>query len=104
MENTANKKEQQVRSSTKLSMKEWNITTPMLMDYSGYAGKRFGARTTPHMFVVSPEGILVYRGAICDREDLSKNHVVNAVKLLHNGEKVLPNEVKPWGCGVKYAK
>ena len=101
---TANRPEEDVKKSTKLSMKEWDIKTPMLFDYTGRVGRRYGARTTPHVYVISSEGMLVYQGAIANRNDPSKNYVLQAVGSLIKGKKVAPNKTEPWGCGVKYKK
>ena len=43
---------------------EWNIQYPVLLDMGGAVGKAYGATTTPHMFVIDADGVLVYNGAI----------------------------------------
>ena len=66
----------------------------------------YGAKTTPHCYVIDAAGVLVYQGAIDDNQSGSgkTNYVVNAVTQLKAGEKVSPSETKPYGCGVKYKK
>jgi len=80
---------------------------PMLMDYDGAVGHAYGARTTPHMYVIDTEGVLVYQGALSDDRrgkegDKAETHVLRAVTQLEAGEKVSPSYVQPWGCPVKY--
>jgi hypothetical protein len=65
-------------------------------------------RTTPHMFVIDPQGVLVYEGAIDDRAQpggdprQARNYVREAIQKLEAGEKLLVKQTKPYGCGVKY--
>jgi peroxiredoxin len=94
------------------AQKEWTAekmnATAWLDDSSGELGKKYGMRTTPHMFVIDQKGVLVYQGAIDDRAAPSgdprtaRNYVREAVKALQTGEKVAVPETKPYGCGVKY--
>jgi len=85
-------------------MKDNNLGIPALFDRDGKVGKMFGARTTPHCFVIDQKGVLVYKGAINDSKDGDgkTNYVVKAVTQLKKGEKVSPSETKPFGCSVKY--
>lgn len=83
--------------------------THVLLDESGAIGQLYGAKTTPHMFVIDKDGVLVYKGAIddkagFDKEDLktAKNYVLAALESLKAGKPVEPAETKPYGCGVKY--
>ena len=75
-----------------------------LIDTDGKVGRSYGARTTPHCFVINAEGVLVYQGAINNSQggDGKTNYVVDAVKQLKAGSTVTPSETKPFGCGVKY--
>ena len=92
--------------------KEWAdekmMATAWLDDSSGAIGKKFGMRTTPHMFVIDPQGVLVYEGAIDDRAQpggdprQARNYVREAIQKLEAGEKPLVKQTKPYGCGVKY--
>lgn len=86
-----------------------DITT-QIADPSGEIGQAYGAKTTPHMFVIDEEGTLVYAGAIDDqpspRESTlegAENYVVSAIESLQAGEEVSPSQTAPYGCGVKYA-
>ncbi len=80
---------------------------PVLLDYEGTVGRLYEARTTPHMFVIDPEGTLIYAGAITDdrnfdKDDKATNYVINAVRSSVSGIDVAPGTVRPWGCSVKY--
>ena len=89
-------------------LEDQELGTPMLMDYDGEVGHRYGAKTTPHMFIIDAEGVLAYHGAMSDDpggkegED-AETHTIRVVKQLQNEEEVKPYYVKPWGCSVKYA-
>ena len=79
---------------------------PVLQDPDAEVGNVYGAKTTPHMFVIDEEGILQYMGAIDDdprgRSDEPDNHVVAALTAMRDGEAVSPTETEPYGCTVKY--
>jgi peroxiredoxin len=87
-------------------LKSHKLEIPALLDEDGKVGQTYGARTTPHCYVIDQNGVLVYQGAIDDSPsgDAKTNYVVNAVKQLKAGEKVSPSETKPYGCSVKYKK
>ncbi len=84
--------------------------TAYLIDVSGKVGKSYGAKTTPHMYVINPEGKLVYAGAIDDTpstnvEDVknSKNYIDALLNSYLNGTKPdVKSVTKPYGCSVKY--
>ena len=83
--------------------------TAVLMDPSGEVGRAYGARTTPHMFVINPEGVIVYNGAIDDRPspdpaslEGATNYVVRALTQATGGEAVTTARTQPYGCSVKY--
>ena len=80
-----------------------------LMDEPGSMGKAYGAKTTPHMYIIDPSGKLVYNGAIDDKrstnpEDVktSKNYVAAALDELKAGRPVSVASTSPYGCTVKY--
>lgn len=81
----------------------------LLMDDSGDMGRAYGARTTPHMFVIAKDGTLAYLGAIDDRPSFFKaqvagahNYVRAAVEDLLAGRKVDTPSTRPYGCSVGY--
>lgn len=79
---------------------------PYLLDAPGTVGKQYGAKTTPHMFVIDPKGTIVYAGAIDDNADGSKtkpvNYVAEALTAISKGSAVATATTKPYGCSVKY--
>lgn len=83
--------------------------TNVLLDPTGKVGQLYGAKTTPHMFVIDKEGMLVYQGAIDDRPDTdkasvvgAKNYLAEALDLVLTGKKVSQATTKSYGCSVKY--
>ena len=80
-----------------------------LVDQDGEVGKLYKARTTPQMFVVNPEGVLIYAGAIDDKPTpkpetvaVAKNFVKAALNEATSGKPVSVPSTKPYGCSVKY--
>lgn len=88
--------------------KNWKIDFPILVDADGKVGKMYGAKTTPHMFVIDKHGNLAYQGAIDNdpkNEKTAKekhNYVRAALDQLIAGKKVSEPETKSYGCSVKY--
>lgn len=83
--------------------------TAYLRDQDGKVGRLYGAKTTPHMYVIDPAGTLVYNGAIdsirsADVDDLAKaeNYVASALTAVKAGKPVAKATSQPYGCGVKY--
>ncbi|MCZ6834340.1 MAG: redoxin domain-containing protein, partial [Planctomycetota bacterium] len=89
-------------------LKKHKLEMPALIDQDGTVGKLYGARTTPHVYVIDGEGVLRFQGAFDNDpsggEEEATNYVVNAVKQIAAGETVTPDYVKPYGCSVKYKK
>ena len=88
------------------SKDKWKIPFPILLDESGIVGKKYGAKTTPHMYVINQKGVLVYQGAL-DDSPLGKGkerqpYVEDALSSLRAGEKISPSQTKAYGCSVKY--
>jgi hypothetical protein len=80
-----------------------------LMDEDGKIGKAYGARTTPHLYIVDGKGMLVYAGGIdsipsASAADIPKatNYVKVSLTELANGKAVSNNVTRPYGCSVKY--
>jgi peroxiredoxin len=83
--------------------------TAVLLDPEGNIGKAYGARTTPHMFVIDADGTLVYMGGIDDKPTTNiadvegaQNYVRLAMADLAAGEPVGNAVTRPYGCSVKY--
>ena len=95
----------------KAQMKKHNgDMTAILMDPSGEVGRTYGAKVTPHMYVISPEGTLLYKGGIDDKPTTDEadikgatNYVSNALDQALNGKEVTPKTAAPYGCTIKYA-
>jgi len=89
---------------------EWKMnSTTLLLDPEGKAGQAYGAKNTPHMFVVNPEGKVIYEGAIDSKAtanvaDLAgaTNYVKAALDEAMAGKPVSNPNTKPYGCSVKY--
>ena len=84
--------------------------TAVLLDPTGAVGHLYGAQATPHMYVINPEGQLVYMGAIddtpsADPSDIAhaKNYVAAAIDAVKSGQRVGVPATKAYGCSVKYA-
>ncbi len=80
-----------------------------LVDADGKVGRAYGARTTPQMVVIAPDGKIAYAGAIDDRPTTdaadvkdAKNHVRGALEALAAGKPIDPAATSPYGCSVKY--
>ncbi|MCG2591645.1 redoxin domain-containing protein [Ramlibacter sp. XY19] len=83
--------------------------TATLMDEDGVAGKAYGARTTPHMYIVDPQGRLVYAGGIdsiasSSADDIPKatNYVKAALAEAAAGKPITQASTRPYGCSIKY--
>lgn len=81
----------------------------VLLDPDGKVGKLYGAKVTPHLFVVDKEGKLAYQGALDDRPDTektsvpgAKNYVAQALDEVLAAKPVSVPLTKAYGCGVKY--
>jgi peroxiredoxin len=89
--------------------KEKLASTAYLLDEEGTVGKMYDAKTTPHMYVINPDGMLIYAGAIDDKRSTSvadvkdaRNYVVEAMKASMNGKEVETKSTTAYGCSVKY--
>ncbi len=91
-------------------MADWKTKqSALLLDPDGKVGKSYGARNTPHMFVIDPEGKIVYEGAIDSKatpnpDDIasSTNYVKVALDESMGGKPVTNANTRPYGCSVKY--
>lgn len=83
--------------------------TAVLLDPEGSLGHLYAAKTTPHMYIIDPSGVLIYNGAIddhptTDQSDIpsSKNYVSSALQEAMSGKRVSDPATRPYGCSVKY--
>jgi len=110
--NSAGKRSGSYRDSA-AAKQEWDElkikATAWIDDHDGQVGKLYGMKTTPHMFVIDPKGLLAYQGAVDDRPEAegdprkARNYVRDAITKQLAGEKIPVAETRPYGCGVKYS-
>jgi hypothetical protein len=85
------------------------VATTWIDDSSGAVGHLYDMKTTPDMYVIDKNGVLVYQGAIDDKPDpqhdprTAHNYVRETVNSLLAGKSVEVSQTKPYGCSVKYA-
>jgi peroxiredoxin len=94
--------------------KAWNTekklaSTDYLRDADGTLGRLYGAKTTPHMFVIDTHGMIAYAGGIDDRRTTevadvngARNYVAEALDAVLAGRAVQLASATPYGCSVKY--
>jgi len=111
--NSTEPKHQDYLAPAKLATKmntEWKAAaSDILMDESGKVGMAYGAKTTPHMYVIDPAGKLVYAGGIDDKRSanpadvkIAKNYVRAALDDALAGKAIAVATSTPYGCSVKY--
>ncbi|MBL8069388.1 MAG: redoxin domain-containing protein [Armatimonadetes bacterium] len=88
---------------------EKGAVSHILLDHDGKVGRAYGAKTTPQMVLISPQGEVLYNGAIdnmpnASREETSKaeNYVLRAYGEAVSGKEVSIKTTRPYGCSVKY--
>ena len=90
-----------------------SIGYPILLDPDGSTGHAYGAKTTPHMYIIDKEGKLVYMGGIDDQPNGEPNaplkagtvnYVDQALGEIAAGKPVSKAETASYGCSVKYKK
>jgi peroxiredoxin len=89
---------------------KWKVhSTALVLDADGKVGQAYGAKNTPHMFVINPEGKVIYEGAIDSKaspnpDDIasSTNYVKVALDESMAGKQVSTPSSRPYGCSVKY--
>jgi hypothetical protein len=99
---------------TSAQIKEWLLKresspTAYLRDPDGAVGHLYGAKTTPHLFIITGAGVLAYEGAIdsirsADPDDIprAENYVSEALAAIKSGQSVGKPATQPYGCPVKY--
>ena len=96
------KQSQDYAKESKMASTHW------LIDEDGKVGKMYGAKTTPHMFIINKSGEIAYQGAIDDKSSAyakpseANNYVKIALDALLEGKPVLQAKTAPYGCSVKY--
>lgn len=95
--------------NNKAAASKWAMPQPVLLDESGTVGRAYGAKVTPHLYVIDPQGTLVYAGALDNaprNEVPAAGHVAftrNALDATLAGEPVKASKTQAWGCSVKYS-
>lgn len=89
--------------------KNGHHSTAMLLDPTGKVGHQYSAKTSPHMFIINPEGAVIYQGAIDSKASTKSEHIAestNYVKVAYAsakaGEPVANATTSPYGCSIKY--
>jgi peroxiredoxin len=96
-------------AANKLTTDRKALPTAVLLDPTGKVGKLYDAKTTPHMYVISPQGKLVYAGAIDDKPTANqadikgaRNYVTEALTAVAAGKGPAVATTRAYGCSVKY--
>lgn len=83
--------------------------TAVLLDEEGTIGQAYGAQTTPHMYIITPDGNLAYKGGIDDKPTAdpadiegATNYVRQALDQIAAGKPVDPAVTRAYGCSIKY--
>ncbi len=101
---------QQGYGQDKEAIEKWRLNYPVLIDADGQIGRLFGAKTTPHMFIIDKSGVLAYAGGIdndpADKKSTGEkvNFVAKALDEILAGKSVSEPETQSYGCSVKYAQ
>ena len=100
---------QTAKDTNATAKQQGSQATAILLDPDGALGKLYAARTTPQMFVIDPQGVLRYAGAIDDKPSTNvkdvpgaTNYVNAALEAALAGEEVEVTTTRPYGCSVKY--
>ena len=91
----------------KKAVEKFKLSYAILNDSTTAVARSYGAKATPHMFVIDKQGKIAYSGAIDNDPEGDKkddvNYVAKAIEELINGGTVSVAETKAYGCGVKYS-
>lgn len=92
-----------------LRKKRASHQTAILLDEKGKVGQLYGAKTTPHIFIIDPKGQVIYQGAIDDQPSANKKTLVGAKNYIEMAfadidakRAIQVSDTKPYGCSVKY--
>lgn len=80
--------------------KDKKISRPILMDVDGKVGHAYGAKTTPHIYIIDKTGNLVYMGGHDNQGD--RNYIAESLDAMLAGKPVPTATTKNYGCSVKY--
>lgn len=92
-----------------MNLEQGNQAAAVLLDPEGSVGRAYGAKTTPQMYIINPEGVLLYNGAIDNMPttrlpdvDGARNYLAIALDEAMAGKPVTRPTTQPYGCSVKY--
>lgn len=95
----------------KAKLKQWNASpTALIIDETGEIARLYDARRTPEVYIISKEGVLLYRGAVDSIRGTDPNEVTspanlhwlnNGIENAINGRPVIPPETIPYGCSIR---
>ena len=95
--------------TNKAKAEKGSAATAVLLDEDGAVGKLYDAKVTPELYIINPEGVLVYMGAIDDKKSVdaadvagAKNYVKQALDEAMTGKPVSEPVTTAYGCSVKY--
>jgi peroxiredoxin len=95
--------------ANKTKAEKGSAATAVLIDEDGTVGKLYDAKVTPELYVINPDGVLVYMGAIDDKKSVdaadiagAKNYVKQVLDEAMAGKPVSEPTITPYGCGIKY--
>jgi peroxiredoxin len=95
--------------TNKTKEEKGSAATAILNDEDGTVGKLYDAKVTPELYVINPEGTLIYMGAIDDKKSVepadvagAKNYVKQALDEAVAGKPVSEPTTTAYGCGIKY--
>jgi peroxiredoxin len=95
--------------TNKTKEEKGSAASAVLLDEDGTVGKLYDAKVTPELYVINPEGVLVYKGAIDDKKSVdaadvagAKNYVKQALDEAMAGKAVSEPVTAAYGCGIKY--
>lgn len=90
-------------------IKDKDVKSTWLLDPSGDVGRAYGATNTPHLYLINPEGKVVYQGAIdsirsADAKDIERaeNYILLALEASLDGREIETPRTRPYGCTMKY--
>lgn len=82
------------------------IDYPILLDEEGNVARSYAARTTPHMYIIDPKGVLRYMGGIDDdaegHRDPRRHYTADALEEISSGKTISAPQTKPYGCTIKF--
>jgi hypothetical protein len=100
---------QDARGADYFTAQKNSTPSAKVLDPSGQVGRAFGARTTPHMFVIGPRGDIIYAGAIDDQpravvapDTPTRNYVLEAISAQRLGHPPAVRTTAAYGCSIKY--